>query len=116
MPITIASLNDASRNSYYIYRICRLLWTIWVCDSSYALADRTVYSVVPEDWLWFAILPCGNYAALALGALLLPAATHLALFVIGGETLALLFIGIHNAWGSVTYIVADPHGEATEQE
>jgi hypothetical protein len=73
---------------------------------------QTLYRPVPEDWLWYATLPCGSYAALALAALLLPAATHLALFVIGGATLTLLFIGIHNAWDSVIYIVAGPHGEA----
>jgi len=56
---------------------------------------------MPEDWLWFAIFPCGSYAGLALAAILLPAATHLALFVLRGATLVLLFVGIHNAWDSL---------------
>lgn len=77
---------------------------------------QTLYNPVPEDWLWFAIFPCGSYAALTLAALLLPAAAQFALFVLGGATLALLFIGIHNAWDSVIYIVAGPHGDATNPE
>lgn len=51
------------------------------------------------------ILPSGAYIALTLAALFLRASTHVALFVIGGAALALLFIGIHNAWDTVTYIV-----------
>ncbi len=36
----------------------------------------------------------------------LRASTPLALFVIGGAALGLVFIGIHNAWDTVTYVIA----------
>lgn len=40
--------------------------------------------------------------------------TRLALFTIGAAALALLFIGIHNAWDAVTHIVVTrPHGDAS---
>ena len=70
---------------------------------------QTVYKPVFEDWLWYAILPCGAYATLALAALLLRATTQFALFLIGGVSLALLFIAIHNAWDTVTHLVVEAH-------
>jgi len=67
---------------------------------------QTGYAPVWEDWLWFTILPTGVYAVLELGALMLPGATTAALYVIGAAALALLFVGIHNAWDTVTHLVA----------
>jgi hypothetical protein len=63
------------------------------------------YEPVLEDWLWHAILPCGSYAALAVTTCFLRAGPQPALFVIGAAALALLLIGIHNAWDTVTHIV-----------
>ncbi|HVP14938.1 MAG TPA: hypothetical protein VMS88_05305 [Terriglobales bacterium] len=63
------------------------------------------YEPVWEDWLWFAILPCGACAALLVGALFLRASTVSALYVIGAAALALLLIGIHNAWDTITHLV-----------
>ena len=62
------------------------------------------YKPVWEDWLWYATVPCAAYAALALAGLFLRATT-LAAFVVAGAALALLLVGIHNAWDSVTHIV-----------
>lgn len=66
---------------------------------------QTGYEPVWQDWLWFAALPWGTYAALGLGALLLRADTEKALFVIAASALGLLLIGIHNAWDTLTHIV-----------
>ncbi len=63
------------------------------------------YRPVWEDWLWYTTLPCGAYAGLALAGLLLSVATGLAVLMIGAAALALLLVGIHNAWDSVTHIV-----------
>jgi hypothetical protein len=62
------------------------------------------YKLVAEDWLWHTVLPAVAYAAVALAALLLRERTVLALFVTGGAALLLLYIGIHNAWDTVTHI------------
>src|SRR5262245_21406859 len=60
------------------------------------LAHRQkVYAPVWEDWLWHVILPCGAYGAIAVAALMLGAASQVALFVIAGAALGLLLIGIH---------------------
>ena len=67
---------------------------------------QTGYKPVREDWLWYAILPCTAYTALALGAAFLTTTREAALIVIAAAALAMLLIGIHNAWDSVTHIVA----------
>ncbi len=67
---------------------------------------QTGYRPVREDWLWYAILPCTAYTALALGAAFLNATPRNSLIVIAAAALAMLLIGIHNAWDSVTHIVA----------
>ena len=69
---------------------------------------QTGYRPVWEDWLWYATLPCSAYVALSLAAVFLAATTH-APFVVGAAALGLLFIGIHNAWDSVTHIVVGDH-------
>jgi hypothetical protein len=73
----------------------------------------TTYQVVFADWLWHVALPLVAYALLVLSAVLLPTYARQVLFVIGATALLLLFIGIHNAWDTVTYITVDlPSGPA----
>ena len=66
-----------------------------------------VYRPVFEDWLWFVILPLIGYAGLLISAILLRRSPHGVLFAIAGVALLLLFVGIHNAWDTVTYITID---------
>ncbi len=65
------------------------------------------YQPVLEDWLFYSILPLLCYSALLIAALLLLISPAPALFVIAAATLLLLFIGIHNAWDSVTFIAIE---------
>jgi len=65
------------------------------------------YRPVLEDWIWHAILPVVAYAALMVAAPLLPAHATPALFTVAAAVLLLLFIGIHNAWDTVTYITLE---------
>jgi hypothetical protein len=62
------------------------------------------YQPVFEDWLWHAVLPLIAYALLLIAALALHRQPQTVLFLVGTTTLLLLFIGIHNAWDTVTYI------------
>jgi len=66
---------------------------------------QTDYQPVLEDWIFYAVLPCATYAALTATAVVLRANTTPALFVVAASALALLLIGIHNAWDAVTHIV-----------
>src|SRR6266516_4407226 len=64
------------------------------------------YKPVLEDRVWHLILPMIAYVELFVGAAGLSHDQPWALFVIGAVALLLLFIGIHNAWDTVAYVVA----------
>jgi len=68
---------------------------------------QTSYKLVMEDWIWHIVLPFVAYAAIFAAALALGRYTLVSLFVVAGTTLLLLFIGIHNAWDTVTYLALD---------
>lgn len=68
---------------------------------------QTDYKPVLEDWLWHTVFPFISYTALAVAAIVLLSNPVLALFIIGAVTVLLLFIGIHNAWDTVTYIAIE---------
>jgi len=65
---------------------------------------QTAYSPVWEDWLWHVLLPLTAYALLLIAGIFLRSYPVQVLFVIAATALLLLFIGIHNAWDTVTYI------------
>lgn len=69
------------------------------------MSTLSMYRPELEDWLFYALIPLAGYAALASSAFAAPSHTRLALFVVGGATLVLLFVGIHNAWDSIAYHV-----------
>jgi hypothetical protein len=73
------------------------------------------YKAVFEDWLFHVILPAIAYLCFLIGALALVRYPETSLFVVAGATLLLLYIGIHNAWDTVTFLVLGP-GPATSKE
>jgi hypothetical protein len=66
---------------------------------------QTAYQPDIWDWLHYVLLPLGAYAMLVASAFPASSYTREALFGVGASTLFLLFIGIHNAWDSVAYLV-----------
>jgi len=70
------------------------------------LHRQPVYKPQFEDWMFHSALPLLAYAVLALSSIM-PYRFYLVdpLFIVGGVALSLLFIGIHNAWDSVSYHV-----------
>jgi hypothetical protein len=66
-----------------------------------------VYKPVLEDWIWHFALPILAYAAFLVSGLLLAQHRAWVPFVIGATSLLLLFIGIHNAWDTVTYVATE---------
>lgn len=66
---------------------------------------QTAYHPVFEDWLFHVILPAATYGALALGGLVARSHLEASLYGVAAASMMLLFIGIHNAWDSVTYLV-----------
>jgi hypothetical protein len=65
---------------------------------------QTAYVPVLEDWIWHTVVPFVAYGALFTSGSLLTGNPLSVLFVIGACVLMLLFVGIHNAWDSVTYL------------
>jgi hypothetical protein len=87
--------------------LCGLAGTIYSVIVTRRLRLTDTYTLVLEDWLANAIGPLVAYLALVVGAALLPGNTELALFVIAGALLLLLFDGIHNAWDVTTYLTVE---------
>jgi len=69
------------------------------------LRRQTVYDPVFEDWLFHVLLPLVAYLMMATAAGLAHFHERCALFSVGGASLLLLFVGIHNAWDLVTHMV-----------
>jgi hypothetical protein len=88
------------------------LWSVvGLCGAIYSavvarrMRVQTAYKPEFEDWLFHVALPLAAYATLALSAFSASSHVSEALFGVGGATLLLLFIGIHNAWDAVSYYV-----------
>ena len=75
---------------------------------------QTTYQPVFEDWLWHTILPTFAYLAFLVAGLFLRRDATPSLFAVGGATLLLLFIGIHNAWDTLTYLAFTQRPEPNE--
>jgi hypothetical protein len=72
---------------------------------------QTSYAMVFEDWLFFALLPLLAYTILTVAAWVVPFHHEPALFAIAVTVFLLLFIGIHNAWDTVTFIAVSREAE-----
>jgi hypothetical protein len=62
------------------------------------------YQPEMEDWIFHCVLPLLAYATLFVAGVTLTISHTPALFGVALFTLILLFVGIHNAWDTVTYI------------
>ena len=82
--------------------ICGMIYAVIVARR---MRGQTIYEPVFEDWLLHALLPFASYAALAAAAGAACSHLRLALFLVAGSALLLLFVGIHNAWDTITYHV-----------
>jgi hypothetical protein len=78
---------------------------IYVLIVARRMRTQTAYQAVFEDWLFHLLLPLAAYATLAVSAWVSAAHTRPALFALAAAALLLLFIGIHNAWDTVTWHV-----------
>jgi hypothetical protein len=93
--------------------ICGMVYAAFVCRRMRA---QTAYETVLEDWVFHGLLPLTAYAMLAVGAGVAYWHVRPALFAVGAAALLLLFIGIHNAWDTVTYHVFVSRREALKSE
>jgi len=75
--------------------------------------EQTEYKPVFEDWLFHVLLPATAYGTSAGAAYAARSHANQALFGVAIAAMLLIFIGIHNAWDSVTYLLfvrgQEPH-------
>lgn len=95
---------------------CGAAGVVYVCLVIRRARRTSHYRPVMEDWVWHTILPLLAYAGLLVAGVILPGRSSAALFVIAVSSLMLVFIGIHNAWDTVTYVAIDLRKPADEPE
>jgi len=91
---------------------------VYMLNVARRMRTQTAYRPVFEDVLWHLILPFAAYTIFLVAGLMLPSNPVTALFVAAVAPAALLYIGIHNAWDSITYTVlrhAKQRAEAAKQ-
>ena len=66
---------------------------------------QSAYQPVFEDWLFHVVLPAFAYATLIAAGYLLRITPAASLSVVATAVMLLLFVGIHNAWDTVTYLL-----------
>jgi hypothetical protein len=90
-----------------------LIYTLMVVQRA---RKQTSYQPVIEDWLFHTAFPITAYAAILIAAAILRRDPEHSLFGIGAAVLALVLIGIHNSWDTVTYVtVARPEQKEAQK-
>lgn len=77
---------------------------------------QRAYQPVLEDVIWHMVLPLMAYLSVLGSWFGLHSNLDVALFGFAGGTILLLFVGIHNAWDTVTFIAVDRMGPARSME
>jgi hypothetical protein len=78
-----------------------------VTTISRMFANRKLYVPASEDWIFNAVLPLICCLALLLASVVVLRDAAPGLYLIGTVTLAMLFIGVHNAWDLAVWITAE---------
>jgi hypothetical protein len=84
--------------------ICGVVGIVYTLIVVRRARQTTIYRPMLEVWIFHCVLPLLGYALLTVSAAMLLSYHVLALFGIGAVSLVLLFIGIRNAWDTVTYV------------
>jgi hypothetical protein len=88
-----------------ISSLAGLVGTMYMIVTAWRLRAQQSYKPVMEDWFFRVVLPTAAYISLTASAYLIRFVVRTALFGVASAALLLLFIGIHNAWDNVTYLV-----------
>jgi hypothetical protein len=101
----------ALENARVVLGACGIVGLFYASLVIRRIRRQTTYQVVAEDWIWHVTLPLLAYITFVAASLELVSAPHQSLFALAATALLLLFIGIHNAWDTVTYIAIDRRQE-----
>ena len=77
---------------------------------------QQAYKPVLEDWIWHTLLPLTAYSMILISMLMAGIHTLGAFFAVAIAALGLLFIGIHNAWDTVVWIVVNSKPELRDRQ
>lgn len=94
---------------------CGVAGIVYVIVAIRHARRQTGYSPDAEDWFWYFGLPLVGYASLLAAGILVEKHLAMCLPLVGATALLLMFVGIHNAWDTVTYI-AVRRGKEQEKE
>ncbi|MFN2572784.1 MAG: hypothetical protein ABR537_14435 [Gemmatimonadales bacterium] len=94
------------RDPAHVVGFMALAGIVYVLIVLRRMLRQSGYEPVLEDWVWHLVLPMGAYAGLFVGAAGMSHEQPWALFAVATAALVLLLIGIHNAWDTVTYVIA----------
>jgi hypothetical protein len=86
----------------FIWGLMGLIGIVYEIIVTRRMRMQSVYTPQLEDWLFHVVLPFAAYTTL-VGSAYAIRLSATAMFVLGAAVLLLLFIGIHNAWDTVTY-------------
>ncbi len=103
-----ALLNVPFQSILCVALLCGLLGLVGIAYSGIVvrrLRRQAAYEPILEDWVFHVALPFLAYIALSLTPLAVFRHPRAAFLGVGGAALLLLFIGIHNAWDNVSYLV-----------
>ncbi|HEY7898197.1 MAG TPA: hypothetical protein VIC03_07255 [Gemmatimonadaceae bacterium] len=95
------------RGPAYLLGACGISGAIYALLVARRTRQQLTYKPVMEDWVWHVALPLIAYATLLTAALILMRQETVAMFITSSAVLLLLFVGIHNAWDTVSYIVVE---------
>lgn len=84
--------------------ICGVLGILYTLIVIRRARRTTNYKAVMEDWIFHIVLPMIAYVTLLVSAAALQFKHLPALFGVGTFELLLLFVGIRNAWDTVTFV------------
>ena len=88
-----------------IWGLAGFVGTVYTMVTAWRMRVQQAYKPVMEDWFFRVVLPTAGYVSLMVSAYLVRSLVRTALFAVASAALLLLFIGIHNAWDNVTYLV-----------
>lgn len=89
----------------FLWGVVGLSGIVYTVIVARRMRRQTAYRPVFEDWLFHTLLPLAAYAILTGSSFAARSLTRPALFMVGTTALVLLFVGIHNAWDTVTHLV-----------
>jgi hypothetical protein len=98
---------DRLKDAAHLVGLMGIVGVLYVAIVWRRMRQQSGYKPVLEDWIFHLALPLLDYVLLFVGAAGMSHGQEWALFLVAAVALAQLCVGIHNAWDTVTYIVAN---------